>query len=562
MNTFKFILNNSPNLDQQDRKGQSALLVAAGSELIVNFTKVDFEDSTANDWIENNWTNEEAVRALIEKGVDVNLQDMEGKTALMSAAAWGGRGKIVRLLLENGAAIDVQDNLGNTALDYALELWTNKKRLFSNKSLKKLRVRESQAIRNWFKEWRNEVVVQLLLDNHIPIMSHSQDHLPTPLFKALQYIAFRKMFDNNTSDAQISIIERLANEETVGILDDNNQTALHFAAHSNSAQIFKIMLKHTVNVNCRDNWGETPLIKIVQNQHDGLNAENIPKLKMLLDRKPDLEVKNKPYGMTALMLAVVDPIPKKADAVAAVQELLDSGASVNVRDNKGATALWHTKDPNMTEILIKYGIAIDAQDLEGSTALISAVKTEQIEKVKELLKHGADARIADNLNTTALDHALDHENLTIFKTLLESDEGAPANVLYLLNQKRRKEEEILSIMDLLFKNREVELDATDKLGRTALMLVPKYMNKVLQRLLEQSPSIDHQDYQGKTALMYAAKNFRYQSGKDRTRLLLDHGASVTIAGNNGETALDIAKANQWNCGRACSEETDTFFGIE
>ena len=62
--------------------------------------------------------------------------------------------------------------------------------------------------------------------------------------------------------------------------------------------------------------------------------------------------------------------------------------------------------------------------------------------------------------------------------------------------------------------------------------------------------------------MYAAKNFRYQSGKDRTRLLLDHGASVTIAGNNGETALDIAKANQWNCGRACSEETDTFFGIE
>ena len=313
---------------------------------------------------------------------------------------------------------------------------------------------------------------------------------------------------------------------------------------------------------------------IVQNQHDGLNAENIPKLKMLLDRKPDLELKNEAYGMTALMLAVVDPIPKKADAVAAVQELLDSGASVNVRDNRGATALWHTTDPKMIEIFIKNGIAIDAQDLEGSTALVSAVKNKQIDKVKELLKHGANARIADNLNTTALDHALDHENLTIFKTLLESDNGAPANVLYLLNQstsssdytrgqkRKRTEEEILSIMDLLFKNREVELDATDKLGRTALMLVPRYMNRVLQRLLEHSPSIDQQDNQGKTALMYAAKNFGYQFSKERIRLLLDHGASATIAANNGETALDIAKERQWNCGRACSKETDTFFGIE
>ncbi|XP_053178088.1 KN motif and ankyrin repeat domain-containing protein 3 [Scomber japonicus] len=64
---------------------------------------------------------QEMVRALLECGADVNVQDDEGSTALMCASEHG-RAEIVKLLLEQpGCDISIIDNDGSNALSIALE---------------------------------------------------------------------------------------------------------------------------------------------------------------------------------------------------------------------------------------------------------------------------------------------------------------------------------------------------------------------------------------------------------------------------------------------------------
>ena len=55
------------------------------------------------------------VRTLLDKGTDVNSQDIHGRTFLMWASS-NGHKDIVQLLIEKGAQLDIQDNDGWTAL--------------------------------------------------------------------------------------------------------------------------------------------------------------------------------------------------------------------------------------------------------------------------------------------------------------------------------------------------------------------------------------------------------------------------------------------------------------
>ncbi|MGD9345338.1 MAG: ankyrin repeat domain-containing protein [Candidatus Aminicenantes bacterium] len=58
------------------------------------------------------------VRAVLEKGADVNTADELGRTALM-LGAFDGHTEIVRLLLSKGAQVDLRDSSGRTALMYS-----------------------------------------------------------------------------------------------------------------------------------------------------------------------------------------------------------------------------------------------------------------------------------------------------------------------------------------------------------------------------------------------------------------------------------------------------------
>ena len=68
------------------------------------------------DYIKNDKTKE--IKDLIESGVDVNMSNKNGNTALMYAAAFN-KDILIKILIKAGAKLDTQNNYDKTALIYA-----------------------------------------------------------------------------------------------------------------------------------------------------------------------------------------------------------------------------------------------------------------------------------------------------------------------------------------------------------------------------------------------------------------------------------------------------------
>ena len=58
------------------------------------------------------------VKELLALGVNINIQNEEGETALMWALQYANV-QLVRELIKSGANVNIKDKYGNTALDYA-----------------------------------------------------------------------------------------------------------------------------------------------------------------------------------------------------------------------------------------------------------------------------------------------------------------------------------------------------------------------------------------------------------------------------------------------------------
>ncbi|HJQ69276.1 MAG TPA: ankyrin repeat domain-containing protein [Blastocatellia bacterium] len=137
--------------------------------------------------------------------------------------------------------------------------------------------------------------------------------------------------------------------------------------------------------------------------------------------------------------------------MAAVKNMLDNRANVNLQDGGGRTALFFAADRGRTEIvkmllargadaktaagakalsaaacagdlesvkaILGKGADINAQDKEGVTALMVAAEENRVEVVKLLLTRGANASLKDEDGETALDYAEFEEHKEVIEIL-------------------------------------------------------------------------------------------------------------------------------------------------
>lgn len=139
-------------------------------------------------------------------------------------------------------------------------------------------------------------------------------------------------------------------------------------------------------------------------------------------------------GKTALMWA------SSQGRLETVNVLLEAGASVNMADNDGITALmWaagsETDDSDghkkgllekankghtgTIKLLLQYGASPDLQDNDGITSLMYAAFHGHLDAVEALLIHGADPTLRDKDKKTALDFARGAGQLDVVKILVK-----------------------------------------------------------------------------------------------------------------------------------------------
>jgi uncharacterized protein len=207
----------------------------------------------------------------------------------------------------------------------------------------------------------------------------------------------------------------LAQRADVNGTQTDGSTALHWAAKEHNLEIAESLLTAGANVNAATRFNITPLSLACANG-DPAMIERFLKA----GANPNSTSQD---GQTALMTA---SLAGNADAV---KVLLDHKASVNVKEPyKGQTALmWAAAEGNAAaaSVLLEFGADIKARSKKGFSALLFAVREDHADVVKVLLRHGANVNEVGPDGTTALNMAVLNGYFGLASFLL--DEGADPN---------------------------------------------------------------------------------------------------------------------------------------
>lgn len=125
---------------------------------------------------------------------------------------------------------------------------------------------------------------------------------------------------------------------------------------------------------------------------------------------PDL--KHQSSGCTPLMYAV------QHRQLACVKELIDAGADLNVRNNKGENALFYVRDTTMVDFLCRMGIDVNLKDNDGASPLLYFSQYWDENIIHTLIKQGAYINIQDADGNTPLHIASMYGKMEIIKLLL------------------------------------------------------------------------------------------------------------------------------------------------
>jgi len=197
-----------------------------------------------------------------------------------------------------------------------------------------------------------------------------------------------------------------------------------------------------------------------------------------------------------------------------VQRWLDRGANLHAVNKRGETALMRCSNVETLAWLIREGVAIDARDLEGCTALFVAAERGNAPKVRVLLEHGADVNARSHRGGTALLNAATWHKPQAVRLLL--DHGAEVDVRSLGGY-------------------------TPLMGAAWPYPTDTEAVETLTLLLNHGADVNAVDQEGKTALIHLLEDEQHDVGyAEIVRLLLFHHAKTEMVDSDGNTALSYS----------------------
>ncbi|CAB3384603.1 Hypothetical predicted protein [Cloeon dipterum] len=425
------------------------------------------------------------VRELLTTHVNVNVQSMDGRTALHHVAESGSL-TLVQKLLSLGADVNSKDRNGTTALLYATH-------------------------RN-FQE-----LLKTLLD-HGAEANLENEHRVT----ALHIAAY-----NGYSE---SVQKLLSSGAKVDLQCEYGWTALHLAASRNNADLVKILIAHGADVTVKDRKGLTAVDYAVR-------GNCLESVKKLIELDPDkfwtnilkrtnvqvFEGENCPA--TSGDEDDVDsssrmPLPVSAGCRKLLENLLELGADVNLKTTEGFKALFFAVKENDSGLMLKlleHGADVNQQEKDGSTALHLAVTKNQHECVQLLLDYGADVNLKNNDGMIPLD--------------LTKEMNCPHVTEILLSHSQEETNSKQSGKSGILQEAITSLDIQAETSSLHLAVLENNP-ELLQTLLDQGSDVNSKTSQGWTALHVAV----WSNNLQMVRKLIENGAELTA---NDEREINI-----------------------
>ncbi|MCK5690922.1 ankyrin repeat domain-containing protein, partial [Myxococcota bacterium] len=565
----ELLIREGADLDSRDGEGNTALFCAVEAddfELVNLFLKAGADVDALSKYGVPSLTIAsyrglfDIVKLLCHAGADVNVKGPGGYSLL----SYAGNSEVLGLLIAQGASLAPEDNAGVTPLMHfsrvnmceRVELEIN-----NGADINYQDPDGDSALSNAIHRGHDEVVEILLrhgVDPNLPV----RDGFALTLALACKNISIAKLLvesgaDVNKQDAQKNTALHCA----VGApCHEKLKKGSNCASDYSEGDALRFLLAHGANLNARNDEGKTPSMYAVDDadclellidagakigardnaRRSALdyakkiddNEEAVSLLKgqrskkgkvvthssgteIKKNRRGDTEARNED-GDTPLLEALRN---KKGRADDIVEELIESGANVNVKGRAGESALYlaaSTGKGVLVKTLIEAGASIETDDNSGATRLMLYAAAGMLNEVNREIVEGAVVNSVTKEGFHALGMALYSENLEMVKALLEK--GANPNKRF------RK------INGLIYAAQVWN----DKLGRL---------------LIEYGADVNKSDAYGNVPLHFVSSDSRTDSEEapragwgprkreDLLRMLLKHGADPNIRNKKGKTPL-------------------------
>jgi len=516
----------------------------------------------------------ETIKKLLEAGIAVDERNDEGKTALMEAARLG-RIETAKILLDAGAQINLEDQHKETALAHALRVDEKEMAAFlvSRGAIISTNPLKTAFVRALGQDLSIDELVRMLNQPNIDLNFTIGDDENTPLIEAAQSI-------KKYPDWQKVINRLLELKVDINAVNVYGGHALHYASARDNIALAQQLLDHGAEPTKSAKDGKPPL-------YDAIEAKASSIVELLEKRGARHDVLT-PRGQSFLHLAAVEEDDEDGEAF--IKTFLElktpSKEFIDLRDQDGKTALLRALENNNTDsatTLIKAGASLDIADSKGVTALDVACEihasellynylkgdpqklTTFVDKHTRTLLHIAAAdgddwgsdlihilanspkefiNRKDEAGKTALHIAVEEDNGDEAKALIQA--GADSSICDSSGMSAFEKARLKKRADILFEMMKAEpqklLLPLDKSGKTLLHLaVEDGDTDTLDELLAipqiSKEFINTQDSEGKTALFYAVE----KNNTTVARTLILAGADGRLTDTHGISALQKAQ---------------------
>ncbi|KAL9047008.1 MAG: hypothetical protein Q9214_000305 [Letrouitia sp. 1 TL-2023] len=334
---------------------------------------------------------------------------------------------------------------------------------------------------------------------------------------------------NGHSEAANLLIQ---NGEGLTYRDESNATVLHWAARMGQTQICQLLLEKGIYLGAKDQDDQTPLDWAMR----GNNEQTIN----LLLKGGKHFTRQETANLQSLHFSA------RTGDIDMIKEFHKQGSSLEARDGKGQTVLFHAVKGKQHEIvkwLTQEGQAnVQAVDKEGLTALHVAAQGCDMKSAEILVERSADVNALSSKNLTPL-HCVPHSEGVRVLILLH-EKGADINAADKDNNRiTHKAASKGDSASLLFKvagNLGADLAAPGAQGNTPAHLAARSGSKMILGVLAQK-AVDiknPRNLTGYTPLMMAA-----QAGKAQLMsFLLEKGADYNVNDSDGRSLIELTIA--------------------
>ena len=312
------------------------------------------------------------VAYLLERGAKANGTDSKTGSPLRHAV-WNSQTRAVELLFAHGASLPTEEPKGLGLLDLAVARDDVEIARMLLERGAPPNLRDSEGKRPLDRaEDAGAAAMSAVLRAHGAI----SERRIAELFEAIARAV-------DVSDAEQVGAMLDAAPELLNTVHDG-KTPLVAALRDSNFLTFAAVVRRKPNPNVFDKDGFSPLFRTIGNRLWTA---------LVLSLEPDLNVRNGPQRMTALMAAAQ---VKGEDGLAIARILIDRGAQVNAKDSLGATPLHYATtlgEAAMVRLLCEKGAALDARMNEGETAVWVAVNEGRLDTLGVLIEAGANVNL-------------------------------------------------------------------------------------------------------------------------------------------------------------------------